>query len=48
MADRETRDKLVEHGFEPSYGTAADVTALITAELPRMRAIAQRANIKAD
>jgi tripartite-type tricarboxylate transporter receptor subunit TctC len=48
MADRETRDKLIEHGFEPSYGTAADVTALITAELPRMRAIAQRANIKAD
>ncbi|MDF3882236.1 tripartite tricarboxylate transporter substrate binding protein [Cupriavidus basilensis] len=48
MADPDTRKKLLDNGFEPSYGTAADVTALITRELPRMRAIAQRANIQAD
>ncbi|MGO4154436.1 Bug family tripartite tricarboxylate transporter substrate binding protein [Cupriavidus sp. YAF13] len=48
MADPDTRRKLLDNGFEPSYGTGAEVTALITKELPRMRAIAQRANITAD
>ncbi|MGO4331631.1 Bug family tripartite tricarboxylate transporter substrate binding protein [Cupriavidus sp. 2TAF22] len=48
MADPDTRKKLLDNGFEPAYGNAAEVTALITKELPRMRAIAQRANIQAD
>ena len=48
MADPETREKLVGVGFEPSYADGAAVTALITGELPRMRAIAERAQIHAD
>jgi len=48
MADAETRGKLVANGFEPAYGSAAQAAALIEQELPRMRAIAQRANIQAD
>ena len=48
VSDPETRSKLVANGLEPAYGTAAETAALINAELPRMRAIAQRADIKAD
>ncbi|WP_454720789.1 MULTISPECIES: Bug family tripartite tricarboxylate transporter substrate binding protein [Cupriavidus] len=48
MADPETKKKLLDNGFEPAYANGAAVTALITRELPTMRAIAQRANIHAD
>jgi len=48
MKDAEVRDKLVASGLEPSYQPAAAVAALIENELPRMRAIALRANIRAD
>lgn len=48
MADPDTRSKLLANGFEPSYGSGAEVANLITRELPKMRAVAQRANITAD
>jgi tripartite-type tricarboxylate transporter receptor subunit TctC len=48
MADPETRNKLLANGFEANYGTGAEVAALISRELPKMRAVAQRANITAD
>ncbi|HEX6703798.1 MAG TPA: tripartite tricarboxylate transporter substrate binding protein [Albitalea sp.] len=46
--DAEIRDKLDANGLQPAYEPAAAVTARIEAELPRMRGIAQRANIRAD
>lgn len=48
MADPDTRDKLLAAGFEPSFGSAAELAELINKELPVMRAVAQRANITAD
>ena len=39
---------LVESGLEVAYEPAAAVAARIEDELPRMRAIAERANIRAD
>jgi tripartite-type tricarboxylate transporter receptor subunit TctC len=48
MADPQVRDKLLANGLEPAYAPASDVAALIDKDLPRMRAIAQRANIHAD
>jgi tripartite-type tricarboxylate transporter receptor subunit TctC len=48
MNDKEVRDKLVESGLEVAYEPAAAVAARIEDELPRMRAIAERANIRAD
>jgi tripartite-type tricarboxylate transporter receptor subunit TctC len=48
MTDPEVRSKLVGAGLEPAYENAAAVAARIETELPRMRAIAQRANIRAD
>jgi tripartite-type tricarboxylate transporter receptor subunit TctC len=48
MTDKEVRDKLVENGLEVAHEPAAAVAARIEDELPRMRAIAERANIRAD
>ena len=48
MADAEIRSKLIAAGLEPSYATGDAVHAQIEDELPRMRAIAQRAQIRAD
>lgn len=48
MKDAEIRDKLVANGLEPAYEPAAAVAVRIDNELPRMRAIALRANIRAD
>lgn len=48
VADAETRAKLLAIGVESSYATPAEIATLITTEIPRMRAIAQRADIKAD
>ena len=48
MADAEIRSKLITAGLEPSYATDDAVLAQIEDELPRMRAIAQRAQIRAD
>lgn len=47
-ADGETRDKLVASGLQAAWEPANAVAARIDEELPRMRAIAQRANIKAQ
>ncbi|GAD24204.1 tripartite tricarboxylate transporter substrate binding protein [Acidovorax sp. MR-S7] len=47
-ADGETRDKLVASGLQAAWEPANAVAARIDDELPRMRAIAQRANIKAQ
>jgi tripartite-type tricarboxylate transporter receptor subunit TctC len=48
MKDAEIRDKLVASGLEPAWEPAAAVAARIEDELPRMRAIALRANIRAE
>ncbi len=48
MADAEIRSKLITAGLEPSYATGDAVLTQIEDELPRMRAIAQRAQIRAD
>ena len=48
MGDAEIRSKLIAAGLEPSYATGDAVLAQIEDELPRMRAIAQSAQIRAD
>ncbi|MEN7527407.1 tripartite tricarboxylate transporter substrate binding protein [Cupriavidus sp. DL-D2] len=48
LADPVTRKLLVESGFEPRYGTPAQAQAQIESELPKKRAVAQRAGIKAE
>lgn len=48
MKDTGIRDKLVANGLEYAYEPPAAVAARIEDELPRMRAIAVRANIRAD
>jgi tripartite-type tricarboxylate transporter receptor subunit TctC len=48
MNDAEVRDKLLEGGLQAAFEPAAAAAARIDDELPRMRAIAQRANIKAE
>ena len=48
LADAEVRSKLLAAGLEPSYANGDAVLAQIEDELPRMRAIAQRAQIRAD
>jgi len=48
MKDAEVRDKLIAAGLEPAWEPAAAVAARIEDELPRMRAIALRANIRAE
>lgn len=48
LADAEIRSKLVASGLEPAYAPGEAVLAQIEDELPRMRAIAQRAQIRAE
>lgn len=48
MNDAEVRDKLLEGGLQAAYEPAVAAAARIDDELPRMRAIAQKANIKAE
>ena len=48
MADAEIRSKLIASGLEQAYAPGNTVLAQIEDELPRMRAIAQRANIRAE
>jgi len=48
MTDVEIRDKLIASGLQPAYEPAAAVAVRIEDELPRMRAIAQRANIRPE
>ncbi len=48
MAAPEVRSKLIASGLEPAYEPADAVQSRIEDELPRMRAIAQRANIRPE
>jgi tripartite-type tricarboxylate transporter receptor subunit TctC len=48
MSDAEVRNKLLDSGLQPAYEPAAAAALRIDEELPRMRAIAQRASIKAE
>ncbi|HSV46431.1 MAG TPA: tripartite tricarboxylate transporter substrate binding protein [Ramlibacter sp.] len=48
MADAEIRDKLLANGLLHAYEPASAVAARIDDELPRMRAVALRSNIRAD
>ena len=48
VADSETQGKLVASGLQAAWEPADAVATRIDDELPRMRAIAQRANIKAQ
>jgi tripartite-type tricarboxylate transporter receptor subunit TctC len=48
VATPEVREKLMGAGLEPGFQNGAAVSALIEKELPIMRAVAQRANIKAE
>lgn len=48
IADPATRKKLADNGIEPFYAPGKQVTSMIEKEMPQMRAIAQRANIKLD
>lgn len=48
VATPEVRQKLIGAGLEPGFQNGAAVSALIEKELPIMRAVAQRANIKAE
>ncbi|EHP41146.1 hypothetical protein OR16_22128 [Cupriavidus basilensis OR16] len=48
MKDQDIQEKLVANGLEPSYATPEQVVAMIDKDLPRMRAIAQKASIQAN
>lgn len=48
MKDPETRQRMTASGFEPEYGTPADYRQRVTAEIPRLRKIAEASGIKAD
>ena len=48
LADAEIRHKLLAAGLEPAYASGDTVLAQIEDELPRMRAIALRAQIRAE
>ena len=48
VAAPQVRERLVAAGLEPRWLDGAAVGALIEKELPLMRAIAQRANIRAE
>ncbi|ALM82793.1 tripartite tricarboxylate transporter substrate binding protein [Bordetella sp. N] len=48
VADPDARKSLEAQGFEVAFQDAAAGSALIAKELPQMREIAQRANIKVD
>ncbi|ANN80645.1 Bug family tripartite tricarboxylate transporter substrate binding protein [Bordetella flabilis] len=48
IANPDIRKSLLAQGFEPGFQDAQQGEALIRKELPQMREIAERANIKAD
>jgi tripartite-type tricarboxylate transporter receptor subunit TctC len=48
MKDPEIRDKLIANGLEQAWEPAAAVAARIENELPRMRAVVLRSNIRVD
>jgi tripartite-type tricarboxylate transporter receptor subunit TctC len=48
MANPETLDKLKAAGFEPGYTAVPDWPGMVTAEIARMKALAERSQIKTD
>ena len=48
VANPEVRSSMEAQGFEPGFVSSADGEELIRKELPLMKEIAQRADIKAD
>jgi tripartite-type tricarboxylate transporter receptor subunit TctC len=48
MASPDTQDKMRAAGFEPSYSAVPDWAGMLNADIGRMKAIAERAQIKAD
>jgi tripartite-type tricarboxylate transporter receptor subunit TctC len=48
MANPETLDKLKGAGFEPGYTAVPDWSGMVTAEIARMKALAERSHIKTD
>jgi tripartite-type tricarboxylate transporter receptor subunit TctC len=48
MANHETLDKLKAAGFEPGYTAVPDWSGMVTAEIARMKALAERSQIKTD
>ncbi|WER47408.1 tripartite tricarboxylate transporter substrate binding protein [Cupriavidus sp. WKF15] len=48
VADPDTQRKLNDNGIEPHYAPGRQVSDMIEKEIPQMRAVAQRANIKLD
>ncbi len=48
MANPEILDKLKAAGFEPGYTAVSDWPGMVTAEITRMKALAERSQIKTD
>ncbi|ABE43414.1 Bug family tripartite tricarboxylate transporter substrate binding protein [Polaromonas sp. JS666] len=48
MASTDTQDKMKAAGFEPGYRAIADWPGMVTADIARMKAIAERSQIKVD
>jgi tripartite-type tricarboxylate transporter receptor subunit TctC len=48
MANPEIVDKLKAAGFEPGYAAIPDWSGMVTAEIVRMKALAERSQIKTD
>jgi len=48
MTDRQLRERLVTLGFEPDYAPLDDWTDFVSKDIARMRAIAEKAQIKGD
>lgn len=48
MANPEIVDKLKAAGFEPGYAAIPDWSGMVTAEIARMKALAERSQIKTD
>ncbi len=48
MKDADLQKSMTANGFEPEYGTPADYGRRVSAEIPRLKKIAEAANIKAD
>jgi tripartite-type tricarboxylate transporter receptor subunit TctC len=48
MASPDTQDKMKTAGFEPAYSAIPDWSGMVTADIARMKAIAERSQIKID
>lgn len=48
MASPDTQEKMKTAGFEPAYSAVPDWSGMVTADIARMKAIAERSQIKID